>query len=95
MNQPTEITSAHLETIYRIMVKRIAKGYTAERLSFLIGSDHNYVEQVESFVLPLYSSDELEFIELALEESNPKSFYASVNDDTFLKVSVVKNQYKN
>ena len=65
MNKPTEITNDHLKTIYHIMVKRIAKGYTAERLSFLIGSDHSYVEQVESFALPLYSSDELEFIELA------------------------------
>lgn len=95
MTHQAEITSAHLETIYRILLKRIAKGYTAERLSFLIGKDHSYIEQVESLQLPLYSGEELELLALALEESNTKSFYASVHDETRLKVAVVQHKRQN
>lgn len=94
MSTKVKITAAHLETVYRVMLKRIGKGYSAERLSVLIGKDHNYIEEVESFIFPLYPSAELDRIALALEESNHKTFYAEVYDDTYLNIVADRHYQK-
>jgi len=95
MTHQATITGAHLETIYRILLKRIAKGLTAERLSHLIGKEYNYIEQVESLKLPTYPHAELERIALVLEESNHKSFYACVHDETLLNVIIERLEDQN
>jgi hypothetical protein len=87
------IPTFQLETIYRIMLKRIAKGYNAEQLTFLIGAPAGHVEEIEGLQRPFYSSDDLERITLALEESNPQSLFPIVNDDGDLLVSVHKQNY--
>lgn len=86
MNYQTQISNAHLEIIYKVLLKRIGKGYTAERLSGMIGKNHDYIERVETFAEPVYGSAELDRLALALEESNPKSFYAKEHDDMILTV---------
>jgi hypothetical protein len=87
------IPTFQLETIYRIMLKRIAKDYNAEQLAFLIGAPADHVEEIEALQRPFYSSDDLERITLALEESNPQSLFPVVNDDSDLLVSVHKQNY--
>ncbi|SEA52677.1 helix-turn-helix domain-containing protein [Pedobacter hartonius] len=87
------ITVFQLETLYRIMLQRIAKGYTAGQLSFLIGVTPEYVEEVESLQRPFYTSDELERIAVALEESMLHRFFPSVDDNTQLLISVHKEKY--
>lgn len=95
MKQQKEITSAHLETINLVMLKRISKGFSAKTLSFFIGAEPNFVEQVESLLLPVYSSEDLERIALALEEKNHKTFYARVHDDTVLNVIKQTHDFNN
>lgn len=95
MTYQASINNNHLQTIYRVMVKRIGKGYSAERLSFLIGKDPYYVEKVETLQIPIYSPTEMDCIALALEETDHRSFYAPYHDDSMLNVYVEKEQFKN
>lgn len=88
MNVLEEITRTQLETIYRVMIKRIAKGFTAEQLSFLIGKEDNYIRSVEMLDEPCYSISELERIALALEETNFKSFFPRVHDESEIIVGI-------
>lgn len=86
MKYQAEIASDHLETIYLVMLKRISKGFSAETLSFFIGKEPDYIERVESFELPVYSGEDLEYIANVLEENNHKSFFGSVHDQTVLNI---------
>ena len=43
-----EMPANELETLYRLMMRRIEKGYTAEQLNYLIAAPYRYVEDVES-----------------------------------------------
>lgn len=88
MNVLEEITRTQLETIYRVMIKRIAKGFTAEQLSFLIGKEGNYIRSVEMLDEPCYAISELEKIAMALEETNFKSFFPRVHDESEIIVGV-------
>lgn len=88
MNVLEEITRTQLETIYRVMIKRIAKGFTAEQLSFLIGKDDKYVRTVELLDEPCYAIPELKNIAMALEENNFKSFFPRVHDESEILVGV-------
>jgi len=95
MKYQSEITSDHLETIYLVMLKRISKGFSGEALSFFIGKELSYIEQVESFELPVYSGVELGYIAHVLEESNHRSFFASVHDDTVLDIVKESHSFEN
>ncbi|EDM38877.1 hypothetical protein PBAL39_22430 [Pedobacter sp. BAL39] len=78
----TYINSSNLklEIIFQVMKKRIAKGFKSSDLSFLIGKEHNYIDGVESLVIPSYTIQDLDFISEALEEQiNPSP------DDTDIK----------
>jgi transcriptional regulator with XRE-family HTH domain len=86
------ISAFQLYSIYRIMLKRIAKGYTAEQLAFLIGAPERYISDVESLERPFYTIDELNRITLALEESNPGSLYPSISNEDELKMVVYREQ---
>ena len=88
------IPLADLETIYRILLQRIVKGYSARQLSFLIGAAPNYVEEVETLLRPFYSGDELARIALALDDADVDNFCPAINDDSELHVSVDKYEYK-
>ena len=85
-----EIPANELETIYRIMMRRIAKGYTAEALNYLIGAPYHYVEDVESLQKPFYTNEQLDRITKALEEGNPESFFPLIEDETVLNIAVYK-----
>jgi len=84
-----------LETLYRLMMRRIAKGYTAENLNYLIASPYHYVEDVESLKKPFYSVEELDRITNALEEGNPESFFPLIEDETVLNIAVYKEYTQN
>lgn len=94
MTYQAQISEQHLQIIYRVMLRRISKGYGAERLSFLIGKDYNYIEQVELLLLPVYPVAELERIALALQEKTSNNFYASSHDDKLLNISLERQEYK-
>jgi len=89
------LTVFQLEILYRIILQRIAKGYTAGQLAFLIGAASQYVEEVEAFQRPFYTSDDLHRIALALEEEHLQNLYPSVTDNDELLISVQKTEYKN
>jgi len=65
-----EMTDNHLEIIYKVMMKRIAKGYSPVQLSFLIGRPQDYIDRVEAFQLPCYTTGEISIIALALGDEN-------------------------
>lgn len=75
MNYQKNISLFHLATIYKILLKRIGKGFTASELSFLIGKDATYINQVEMLRAPLYGSAELIKIAAALEESSAEDLF--------------------
>ena len=89
------LTVFQLETLYRILLQRIAKGYTATQLAFLIGAAPQYVEEVEAFERPFYTGDDLERIALALEEEHLQNLYPSVSDNDEVLISVQKQKYRN
>jgi len=90
-----EMPANELETLYRLMMRRIAKGYTAENLNYLIAAPYHYVEDVESLKKPFYSVEELDRITNALEEGNPESFFPLIEDETVLNIAVYKDYIEN
>ncbi|CAM4411779.1 hypothetical protein SAMN06265348_1179 [Pedobacter westerhofensis] len=93
MTTVKEIPAFQLETIYRVMLKRIAKGYNAEQLTFLMGAAPGYVRDVEALEKPFYSSDDLDSIARALEESNSQSFFPLKDDESLLNISFHHNRH--
>ena len=83
-----QITKTQLETLRRVMVKRIAKDLTAEKLSFLMGRPQNYVTNIESLITDPYNMDDLKSIAIALDEKNYKGFFAKIADQTLVNVMV-------
>jgi transcriptional regulator with XRE-family HTH domain len=83
-----------LETIYRILLQRIAKGYSARQLSFLIGAAAGYVEEVESLLRPFYSGAELARIAQALDDTDVDTFFPAINDDSEIRITIDKLRYK-
>ena len=88
MQQKGTVTTAHLETVYQVMVKRIAKGFTAKRLSFYASAEEDFIEQVESLQLPIYDADTLECLADVLDEEDPKCFLGDSQDTTMLNVII-------
>ncbi|QNK61984.1 hypothetical protein H7F33_15705 [Pedobacter sp. PAMC26386] len=84
----TKITEKNLVIVHRVMMKRIAKGYSAEQLSFLIGKPNDYVTMVEMLKEPVYSIPELKKIAKAVEESNFRAFFPAINQETIVKVQI-------
>jgi len=95
MTHQAAITSPHLEAIYRIMLTRISKGYSAKRFSYIIGEKSNYIEQVESLKLPLYPNLQLNRIAYFLGEDSDESFYAIDDSETLFNVVVKRRKYQN
>jgi transcriptional regulator with XRE-family HTH domain len=94
MKTTKTLTVYQLEILYRILLQRIAKGYSARQLAFLIGAAPEYIEEVEGFQRPFYTGDDLDRISLALEEEHLQNLYPSVADDSKLLLSVQKHRYK-
>jgi len=90
-----EMTDNHLEIIYKVMMKRIVKGYSPVQLSFLIGRPQDYVERVEAFQLPCYTTGEISVIALALADEDYKSYFPIVRYDDILRVSIEKTRRNN
>jgi len=87
-----EIPAYQLDTTYRIMLKRIGKGYTAAQLTFLIGAPEGYIQEIEALERPFYTPDDLARIAIALEECNPDSLCSSISNEALLKIAVT-NEY--
>jgi transcriptional regulator with XRE-family HTH domain len=85
MNIPKQITRNQLETIRLIMVKRMAANLSAEKLSFLMGCEQNYVSNIEQLEAEPYTIEEIKRVAIALKEKNFKSFFLKVSDDTLVK----------
>jgi len=96
MTTTETIPAFQLATIYRVMLKRIAKGYSADQLNFLIGAPSDHIQDIESLQEPFYSINELERISMALEETNPQSLFSTINNEDELQIVVNKefNQFK-
>jgi transcriptional regulator with XRE-family HTH domain len=95
MNNVTEITRHQLETIYRIILKRIAKGYTGEQLSIIMGREPAYITALELLQIPLNTSYELRKIAAALGDPDLSSFFTKTQDNTLHKVLMEKEFYGN
>ena len=93
MEYMTKIKEIHLETVYRVMMKRIAKGYSAEQLSFLIGQPDEYVAGVEMFQAPDYPIAMLKRIARALEERSFMDFFPPVDDGETVMVQMESMNY--
>lgn len=91
MNYLAEITETQLQIIYKVMIKRIAKGYSAEQLSYLLGRQRNYVAKVEFFAHDCYHISELSKIAKALEEDDYTSFMPARIKDDRIKIHMEKN----
>lgn len=91
MNYLAEITETQLQIIYKVMIKRIAKGYSAEQLSYLLGRPRNYVSKVEFFAHDCYHVSELSKIAKALEEDDYTSFLPATIKDDRIKIHMEKN----
>lgn len=94
MKTSKKIPLSDLETIYRILLQRIVKGYSARQLSFLIGAAPDYVEEVETLLRPFYSGEELARIALALAVADVDNLCPAINDDSDIHVSVENYEYK-
>ena len=88
MKTTKTMTRTQLETLYRVMMKRIAKNFSAEKLSFLIGRKDDYVGLVEMLEADPYSDDDLKCIAVALEEEDVENLCPSVADDTNVSVQM-------
>ena len=95
MNNTREMSSNQLETLYRVMMKRIAKGLSAEKLSFLIGRAPDYISNIEMLHTRPYSITELKCIASALEEKNFKTFFPDLDDYTMVNVMMESEVYGN
>jgi len=84
-----------LEIIYRILMKRIAKGYTADQLSGIICREPDYITSLELLKVPLYSEYELQEIAWALGEQELNSFFPQLKISTLLNVHMEKEIYGN
>lgn len=90
MNNTKTMTRTQLDILYRVMMKRIAKNFSAEKLSFLIGRKADYVTNVEMLETDPYSVDDLACIAAALEEEDIENLYPLGVDDSNVRVRMVK-----
>jgi hypothetical protein len=90
---PKQLTRDQLETVRRVMVKRIAKNLTAEKLSFLMGRRSDYVTNIELFNADPYTTDDIKRIAIAMQDRDLKSFYAGISDLTRIKVIMETREY--
>jgi transcriptional regulator with XRE-family HTH domain len=92
MSTIKEIPAFQLSTIYRILLKRISKGYSAAHLAFLIGAPERYISDVETLERSFYSIDDLERITNALEESNLHSLFSLISNEDAVKITAYKER---
>lgn len=88
------MTDYHLEIMYKVMMKRIMKGFSARYLSFMIGRPLDYVETIESLNAPIYNDAELAIIALALDDESYKSYLPAVRCNDIYSVSITKKRYE-
>lgn len=88
MYHVAQIKQTELDMIYRIMMIRIAKNCSAERLSLMIGRPKEYIESVEMLYSSPYSKQELRKIATALDEPGFMFFLPDTVDDTTMFVQM-------
>jgi hypothetical protein len=89
MNPIKEMTRNQLETLRRVMVKRITQDLTAQKLSFLCGRPLDYIRNVELLINDPYSIADLKCIAIALDEKNFQSFFPNISDERVVSVNMV------
>ena len=89
------MTGNALQIIYRVMIKRISKGFSAEELSFLIGREQNYIAAIETCKAAVYTDEELRLIAIALNESNIRSFYPQLSSAENVSVEMERQKKGN
>lgn len=88
MYHVAKIKQTELDMIYRVMMIRIAKNCSAERLSLMIGRSKEYIGSVEMLYSLPYSKQELREIAAALEEPDFMSFLPDRDSDTAMFVQM-------
>jgi len=88
-----KIHKVRLEIIYRIIMKRIAKGYTAEQLSAILGRPPEYITSLEMLQIPLCNEYELQEIAWALGEDKLSNLFPKITQSIILNVLMEKEMY--
>jgi hypothetical protein len=93
MEHVVNVERMYLDMIYRIKIKRIAKGLSPELVSLTIGREPDYLSQVEMLQTKINNSDELQEIAWVLGEDNVHGFLPSAKDHTMLKVIIADDVF--
>ncbi|WP_442590828.1 hypothetical protein ACSBL2_06310 [Pedobacter sp. AW31-3R] len=88
------IEKYYLELIYRLILKRIAKGYTTTQLSHIIAREADFMDAIEMLQFPLKSDIELQEIAWALGEEDIRVFQPRHQEKTLLHVIMEKEVYR-
>lgn len=86
MSHLITVEKAYLEMIYRIKLKRIAKGYQSELVSSIICRELGYLRAVEMLQVKIGTEQELQEIAWALGEQEVSAFIPTVRDHTLVNV---------
>lgn len=91
MYHVAKIKQTELDMIYKVMMIRIAKNCSAERLSLMIGRPKEYIESVEMLYSLPYSKQELRKIATALDEHGFMFWLGGTGDNTpmFIQMDTV------
>ncbi|SEA23657.1 hypothetical protein [Pedobacter hartonius] len=95
MNNFIKVEKTAVDVVYRILTKRLAKGYTAEQVSGIICREPGYITAVELLQIPLYSDYELQEIAWALGEQEIDGFFPKLKQSGLLNVHMEKEIYGN
>jgi transcriptional regulator with XRE-family HTH domain len=82
------VEKAYLEMIYRIKLKRIARGYTQEEVSRTICREPHYLCGVELLHIQINTMQELQEIAWVLGDEELTSFFPREKDRSMLKVMI-------
>lgn len=88
-----KVQRIRLEITYRIIMKRIAKGYTEEQLSLLLCRPADYISSLELLQIPLPTKDELQEIAWVLGEQDITSFFPRIHQSVLLNVLLEKQNF--
>jgi hypothetical protein len=86
MEHIVNVERMYLETIYRIKLKRMAKGYSQELVSATIGRELDFMGKIEMLETKINTEYELQEIAWALGEDNLSGFLPLTQDHTTLNV---------
>jgi len=95
MEHIVNVERMYLEMIYRIKLKRMAKGYSQEMVSATIGRELDFMGKVEMLETKINSEYELQEIAWALGEESLSTFLPINKDHTALNVIMADDVFGN